>query len=77
MARSRKCWERHEHQALGSGLSALTWVKSSYSASDSNDCVEVAHLPGTILVRDSKVADGDLLSLSPAAWAGFVAHAAD
>ncbi|MFB6808909.1 DUF397 domain-containing protein [Streptomyces sp. NPDC056387] len=26
----------------GSGLSALMWVKSSYSASDSNDCVEVA-----------------------------------
>ncbi|AXE26151.1 DUF397 domain-containing protein [Streptomyces globosus] len=26
----------------GRGPSALTWVKSSYSASDSNDCVEVA-----------------------------------
>lgn len=57
-------------------LSALTWVKSSYSTNDGPDCVEVAHLPGTILVRDSKVADGDRLALSPAAWAGFVAHAA-
>ncbi|MFG2338671.1 DUF397 domain-containing protein [Streptomyces yangpuensis] len=24
------------------GLSALEWVKSSYSASDSNECIEVA-----------------------------------
>ncbi|MEU2395569.1 DUF397 domain-containing protein [Streptomyces sp. NPDC007369] len=53
----------------------VAWTKSSYSASDSNDCVEVAHLPGTILVRDSKVPDGGRLSLSPAAWAGFVAAA--
>ncbi|MEU6863621.1 DUF397 domain-containing protein [Streptomyces sp. NPDC046876] len=78
----------------GGDLSALTWVKSSYSASDSNDCVEVAwtkssysasnsndcievaQLPGTVLVRDSKVADGDRLALTAAAWAGFVRYAA-
>ncbi|MET9961438.1 DUF397 domain-containing protein [Streptomyces sp. NPDC006326] len=41
-------------------LSALDWVKSSH---------------GTVLVRDSKVADGDRLTLTPAAWTGFVTHA--
>ncbi|MFI8260270.1 MULTISPECIES: DUF397 domain-containing protein [unclassified Streptomyces] len=77
----------------GEGLSALAWIKSSYStndgpecievawtkssysASDSNDCVQIAQLPGTVLVRDSKVADGGRLSLTPAAWLGFVAYA--
>ncbi len=56
--------------------SAVTWVKSSYSTNDGPECVEVAHLSGTILVRDSKVADGDRLALTPAAWAGFVRYAA-
>ncbi|MBT2403632.1 MULTISPECIES: DUF397 domain-containing protein [unclassified Streptomyces] len=75
-------------------LSALEWVKSSYSASDSNecvevawtkssystndgpDCVEVAQTPGTVLVRDSKRPGDARLTLTPAAWTGFVAHAA-
>ncbi|MCX4801973.1 DUF397 domain-containing protein [Streptomyces sp. NBC_01214] len=55
--------------------SALEWVKSSYSASDSNECVEVAHTPGTVLVRDSKRPDDARLAVTPAAWSGFVAHA--
>ncbi|OLZ68711.1 DUF397 domain-containing protein [Streptomyces amritsarensis] len=57
------------------GLSALEWAKSSYSASDSNECVEVAHTPGTVLVRDSKRPEGARLAVTPDAWAGFVAHA--
>ncbi|MFE1807805.1 DUF397 domain-containing protein, partial [Streptomyces sp. NPDC059533] len=35
-------------------LSALEWVKSSYSASNSNECVEVAVVSEAVLVRDSK-----------------------
>ncbi|WP_327131813.1 DUF397 domain-containing protein [Streptomyces sp. NBC_01343] len=36
----------------GSGLSALMWVKSSYSASDSNDCVEVAWTKSSYSTND-------------------------
>ncbi|MET7678432.1 DUF397 domain-containing protein [Streptomyces seoulensis] len=34
--------------------SELTWFKSSYSAGDGGQCVEVAACPATIHVRDSK-----------------------
>ncbi|MFJ3979230.1 DUF397 domain-containing protein [Streptomyces sp. NPDC090021] len=47
------------------GLSELTWVKSSYSTADGADCVEVAHTPGTVLVRDSKRPAGARLALTP------------
>ncbi|MFF8260493.1 DUF397 domain-containing protein [Streptomyces virginiae] len=57
-------------------LFSLEWVKSSYSASDSNECIEVAHTPGTVLVRDSKRPEGARLAVGPDAWNGFVAHAA-
>ncbi|MFD3699729.1 DUF397 domain-containing protein [Streptomyces sp. NPDC058646] len=57
-------------------LSALTWVKSSYSTNDGPDCVEVARTPGTVLVRDSKRPEDARLAVTPAAWTGFVAHAA-
>ncbi|THA77892.1 DUF397 domain-containing protein [Streptomyces sp. A0592] len=60
----------------GEGLSALAWVKSSYSTADGADCVEVARTPGTVLVRDSKRPEGARLALTPDAWNGFVAHAA-
>ncbi|MGW9426329.1 DUF397 domain-containing protein [Streptomyces decoyicus] len=59
----------------GSG-SALVWIKSSYSGSDNNDCVEVAPTPHTIHIRDSKNPGGPQLHLRPAAWADFVAYAA-
>ncbi|MEV6581703.1 DUF397 domain-containing protein [Streptomyces sp. NPDC051582] len=53
----------------------VAWAKSSYSTADGADCIEVAQLPGTVLVRDSKVANGGRLALTPAAWLGFVAYA--
>lgn len=56
-------------------LSALTWVKSSYSTNDGPECVEVAHTPAVVLVRDSKRPEYARLALTPAAWSGFVAHA--
>ncbi|MFD9356947.1 DUF397 domain-containing protein [Streptomyces sp. NPDC060031] len=52
------------------------WFKSSYSADEGSQCLEVA-LPArhsgseTIHVRDSKVPHGPVLDLSPAAWAGL------
>ncbi|GAA3066980.1 DUF397 domain-containing protein [Streptomyces roseofulvus] len=54
-------------------VSALVWFKSSYSSSSEGDsCVEVATTPASVHVRDSKVADGPRLVVSPEAWGGFV-----
>ncbi|MEV7237140.1 DUF397 domain-containing protein [Streptomyces sp. NPDC051020] len=51
------------------------WFKSTYSGGDGDSCVEVATCPDTVRVRDSKVEEGPQLTLSPAAWTGFVAYA--
>ncbi len=40
-----------------------TWRKSSFSAADEN-CVELAHLPAALLVRDSKDPAGPVLSFA-------------
>ncbi|MFD9136473.1 DUF397 domain-containing protein [Streptomyces bottropensis] len=53
------------------------WTKSSYSSAQGDDCVEVATLPSTVHVRDSKIPAGPELTLSPAAWAPFIAQAGD
>lgn len=56
-------------------LSNARWRKSSFSDGNGGDCLEVADdITGVIPVRDSKAApDGDVLLVSPAAWAAFVA----
>ncbi|MFF7382503.1 DUF397 domain-containing protein [Streptomyces griseoluteus] len=51
---------------------SLAWVKSSYSGAEGGQCVEVAHTPSTIHVRDSKATSGPTLQLSPTAWANFL-----
>jgi hypothetical protein len=53
----------------------LLWVKSSFSGDDGDQCVEVATGTRTIHVRDSKVQDGPVLDLAPAAWAALTAWA--
>ncbi|MFI0240953.1 DUF397 domain-containing protein [Streptomyces sp. NPDC016845] len=54
----------------------LEWRKSSYSSNGSEiECVEVAHAPGTVHVRDSKKAQGPRFSVGGSAWAEFVAYA--
>ncbi|CAM5590926.1 DUF397 domain-containing protein [Streptomyces griseomycini] len=56
--------------------SDLAWFKSSYSSgAETDSCVEVATEPGTVHVRDSKVAEGPRLAFAPAAWADFVPYA--
>ncbi|MER6484405.1 DUF397 domain-containing protein [Streptomyces virginiae] len=51
---------------------AFAWRKSSYSSDQGGACVEVATCPAEqVHVRDSKVADGPVLALAPAAWAGL------
>jgi hypothetical protein len=52
------------------------WIKSSYSASNSNDCVEIATAPGTVHVRDSKDPQGPQFAFTSQAWAEFVSYAA-
>ncbi|MER5683860.1 DUF397 domain-containing protein [Streptomyces sp. NPDC002205] len=54
----------------------LAWFKSSYSSGSGDSCVEIATCPDTVHVRDSKIEEGPQLTLSPAAWTGFVAYAA-
>ncbi|MET9430682.1 DUF397 domain-containing protein [Streptomyces sp. NPDC003036] len=52
---------------------AYDWRKSSYSGSEGGNCVEVAAHPAAVHVRDSKVQDGPVLTVSPATWSAFVA----
>ncbi|KNE81942.1 MULTISPECIES: DUF397 domain-containing protein [Streptomyces] len=53
---------------------ALRWTKSSHSSNDGPDCVEVAAIPGSILVRDSKNPQGPRLSFAPGTWTSFLSH---
>ncbi|MEU6114761.1 DUF397 domain-containing protein [Streptomyces sp. NPDC047117] len=54
---------------------AIAWRKSSYSGSEGEACVEVASCPDAIHVRDSKDTSRPHFSVSPGAWAEFVAYA--
>ncbi|WP_330266127.1 DUF397 domain-containing protein [Streptomyces griseorubiginosus] len=48
----------------------LHWFKSSYSG-DQGECLEVAHTPATIHVRDSKT-HTPALTVTPTAWSAFL-----
>jgi hypothetical protein len=54
---------------------AYVWRTSSYSGSEGGACVEVAACPSAVHVRDSKNPDGAVLTVRPATWAAFTAHA--
>ncbi|SDI17625.1 protein of unknown function [Sinosporangium album] len=55
-------------------LSAAVWRKSTRSASNGGQCVEVAaNLPNVIAVRDSKDPDGHKLIFLPDEWRAFIA----
>ncbi|MEK8145226.1 DUF397 domain-containing protein [Streptomyces sp. M10(2022)] len=53
----------------------MAWYKSSYSGGGGDNCVEVAVLPETVLVRDSKETHRQALTVSPRAWTAFTALA--
>ncbi|GAA1588269.1 hypothetical protein GCM10009678_83340 [Actinomadura kijaniata] len=42
-------------------LRTLGWRKSSRSAGQGGNCVELANVPGVVAVRDSKSPDGPVL----------------
>ncbi|MCF6524838.1 DUF397 domain-containing protein [Streptomyces sp. JJ36] len=51
----------------------MDWRKSSYSNGDGGDCLEVSDdLPEVVPVRDSKRAEGPVLTFSAEAWTAFV-----
>jgi hypothetical protein len=55
-------------------LSRAEWRKSSRSAGNGGDCVEVArNLPGAVAVRDSKDPGGPKLVFTPDEWCAFTA----
>lgn len=47
------------------------WFKSSYSA-DTANCVEAAHVPHGVLVRDSKDPAGSVLTFGLESWRAFI-----
>ncbi|MCD0447830.1 DUF397 domain-containing protein [Actinocorallia sp. API 0066] len=51
-----------------------TWRKSSYSGGGGGNCVEVASLPGSVGVRDSKNPGTGHQAFSPEAF-GAMVHA--
>ncbi|MEU1215831.1 DUF397 domain-containing protein [Streptomyces sp. NPDC005790] len=71
-------WFKSSHSSDQGGAClevAYDWRKSSYSSDQGGDCVEVAAHPAAVHIRDSKVTDGPVLTVPPAAWAAFVASA--
>ncbi|KPI05527.1 protein of unknown function DUF397 [Actinobacteria bacterium OK074] len=55
-------------------LTDARWRKSTYSGgSGGESCLEVADgVPNIVPVRDSKVPDGNVLLITPAAWTQFI-----
>ncbi len=50
--------------------SDITWQKST--ASGGGNCVQVAFIDESVLVRDAKNPSGPMLSFSSSEWAAFV-----
>ncbi|MBT2444147.1 DUF397 domain-containing protein [Streptomyces sp. ISL-36] len=54
----------------------LRWFKSSYSAGNGGDCVEVADAGTAVFVRDSKRPGEAVLAVPAGQWSAFVRMAA-
>ncbi len=59
------------------GIGRVAWRKSTQSQGGSSNCVEVAHLPDGVLVRNSKNPDGPILAFTPSEWRAFLGGAKD
>lgn len=53
-------------------LSAASWHKSSYSSGGGQNCVEVAVIPGSVAIRDSKDPDGPVHIISRSAFRDLI-----
>jgi hypothetical protein len=49
----------------------IQWRKASYSSGNGGNCTEVATVPGSVLVRDSKDPGGPVLAFGREAWERF------
>jgi len=58
-------------------IAAARWRKSSRSGPWTDNCVEVAFVGDSILVRDSKNPSGAVLVFTPSEWDAFVNGAKD
>ncbi|MFI0371823.1 DUF397 domain-containing protein [Actinomadura sp. 1N219] len=69
-------WRKSSHSGGGGSECvevAAFWRKSSHSGSEGTSCVEVAALTGQgVALRDSKDADGPMLSIAPFAWTSLL-----
>ncbi|MFF8590884.1 DUF397 domain-containing protein [Streptomyces sp. NPDC015220] len=61
----------------GRNPAPLTWFKSSYSAGDGGQCVEVAVSPHGLHIRDSKNTERADLTVRRHAWASFIGFVAE
>jgi len=52
----------------------MEWRKSSYSNGSGASCVEIAAIPGQVLIRDSKDREGPVLAFTPDQWRKFTAR---
>ncbi|MFG2996008.1 DUF397 domain-containing protein [Streptomyces sp. NPDC048340] len=68
-------WFKSSYSTEGGGDClevAYHWRKSSRSSDVGGDCVEVAAHPAAVHLRDSKVSDGPVMTVTPAAWTAFL-----
>ncbi len=68
-------WRKSSHSANGGSdcVEVGAWRKSTYSGNGGGECVEAGHIPGAVVVRDTKYHDGGTLAFSAEAWGAFTA----
>ncbi|MFJ3190120.1 DUF397 domain-containing protein [Streptomyces halstedii] len=68
-------WRKSSHSSDQGGNClevAYHWHKSTHSSDQGGNCLEVAAHPAAVHIRDSKTADGPVLTVPPAAWTAFL-----
>jgi hypothetical protein len=57
----------------GTNRDVTTWRKSTYSADNNGNCVEVGGACPVVMVRDTRDRAGAVLAFGPDAWRRFAA----
>lgn len=66
-----------ETKGLRVDLTQATWVKSTRSSGNCDNCVEVAFVDGAVAVRDSKDRQGPALIYTRDEWDAFLGGVKD
>jgi len=61
------------HKLPSGAFVGAVWRKSGRSSPSSDNCVEIAFVPGGVGVRDSKNREGGILEFTEDEWSAFVA----